>query len=87
MNYFIIDLLIFLTLKCLFIKHFSLIIIKTNKFKNNSKQGISLGYLESSSDYCVLDISTNSIITTRDFYFMKDIPKTIDNRYILVIIK
>ena len=47
---------------------------KTNKFENNSKQGIFLGYPENSSGYRILDISTNSIITARDVYFMEDIP-------------
>ena len=46
---------------------------KSNKFDNNSKQSIFLGYPKNSSGYRILDISTNSIITARDIYFMEDI--------------
>ena len=54
---------------------------KTNKFENNSKQGIFFGYLENSSGYRILDIFTSSIITARDVYFMEDIPGTIDTSF------
>jgi len=50
---------------------------KTNKFENNSKPGIFLGYASDSLGYKILDISTNSIVTSRDVYFMEDMPGTI----------
>jgi len=63
MNYSLINLLIFLTLKYSVKKHFSLIITNLNKFEYNSKQGIFLGHPKNSSGYLNLDISTNSVIT------------------------
>jgi len=50
---------------------------KSNKFENNSKPGIFLGYSNNSTGYRVLDISTKSIITVRDAYFIEDIPGTL----------
>jgi len=42
---------------------------KSNKFENNSKPGIFLGYTGDSLGYKILVVSTNSIITARDVYF------------------
>ena len=50
---------------------------KSNKFENNSKPGIFLGYAGDSLGYKILDVSTNSIITDRDVYFLEDMPGTI----------
>ncbi len=54
---------------------------KTNKFQNNSKPGIFLGYPDNSTGYRVLDLSSNSIITVRDVYFMEDIPGTLQTPF------
>ena len=43
---------------------------KTNKFDNNSKPGIFLGYASDSLGYKILYISTNSIVISRDVYFI-----------------
>ena len=54
---------------------------KTNKFDNNSKPGIFLGYAPDSLGYKILDISTNSIVTSREVYFMEDMPGTINTTF------
>ena len=53
----------------------------TNKFDNNSKPGIFLGYAPHSLGYKILDISTNSIVTSRDVYFTEDMPGTINTTF------
>ena len=54
---------------------------KTNKFDNNTKPGIFLGYANDSLGYKILDISTNSIISARDVYFIEDMPGTINTTF------
>ena len=54
---------------------------KTNKFDNNFKSGIFLVYAPDSLGYKILDISTNSIVTSRDVYFMEDMPETINKTF------
>jgi len=40
-----------------------------------------LGYAPDSLGYKILDISTNSIVTSRDVYFMEDMPGTINTTF------
>eukprot|EP00833_Pecoramyces_ruminatium_P016099 jgi/Orpsp1_1/1190131/evm.model.d7180000076770.1 len=54
---------------------------KTNKFDNNSKPGIFLGYSSNSTGYRVLDLSTNKVTTVRDLYFMEQIPGTLNTKF------
>jgi len=54
---------------------------KTNKFDNNSKPDIFLGYANDSIGYKILDISTNSIVTSRDVYFMEDMSGSINTTF------
>ena len=55
---------------------------KKNKLENNTKPGIFLGYASDSTVYKILDISTNSIISVRDVYFMKNIPGSIETTFL-----
>jgi len=54
---------------------------KSNKFENNSNPVIFLGYAGDSLGYKILDVSTNSIITARDIYFLEDMPSTINTTF------
>jgi len=63
------NLLILHILKFLVVKAFFYNNHKSNKFENNSKPGIFLGYTGDSLGYKILVVSTNSIITARDVYF------------------
>ena len=54
------------------------IITRKNKLDNNTKPGIFLSYTSDSLGYKVFDLSTNSIISVRDAYFMENIPGSIE---------
>jgi len=56
---------------------------KTNKFENNSKPGIFVGYANDSLGYRILDLETNSIVTARDVYFMEEVPGTINTSFFI----
>jgi len=56
---------------------------KFNKFDNNTKPGIFLGYASDSLGYKILDTSTNSVVTSRDLYFIEDMPGTINITFFL----
>ena len=55
---------------------------KKNKLDNNTKPGIFLGYASDSTGYKILDITTNSIISARDVYFMENIPGSIETTFL-----
>jgi len=55
----------------------------SNKFENNSKSKIFLGYASDYLDNKTLDLSTNSIISIRDVYFMEYMPGTINIPFFL----
>ncbi|KAG4100114.1 hypothetical protein H8356DRAFT_1345990 [Neocallimastix lanati (nom. inval.)] len=55
---------------------------KSNKFENNSKPGIILGYVSDSLGHKILDYYNNSIITARDVYFfLEEMPGTINTTF------
>jgi len=54
---------------------------KFNKFNNNTKPGIFLGYASDSLGYKIFNTFTNSIVTSRHTWFMEDIPGTINTTF------
>jgi len=81
MNYFSTNPLILHILKFLVVKPFFYNNYKSNKYENNFKSGIFLGYAGDSLGYKILDVSTNTIITARDVYFLEDMPGTINTTF------
>jgi hypothetical protein len=77
MNYFSTNPLILHILKFLVVKPFFIIIISPT----NSKIIPNLGFAGDSLGYKILDVSTNSIITARDVYFLEDMPGTINTTF------
>ena len=54
---------------------------KKDKFDNNAKQGIFIGYSTDSTGYRIIDLDTNSTITARDVYFFENLPGTINTPF------
>eukprot|EP00833_Pecoramyces_ruminatium_P000911 jgi/Orpsp1_1/1174943/evm.model.c7180000052037.1 len=54
---------------------------KRDKFDNNAKQGIFMGYSSDSTGYRILDLETNYIITARDVYFFENLPGSINTPF------